>query len=87
MICPERLRLVSEYNQTTRSYADLVRKLTELIDLSLHSEVAVLRRSVRNAWDAAEKARLAYHRHEVDHGCDRADFQPQAGRAAWSRSN
>jgi hypothetical protein len=48
--------------------------MTELLGLGLESEVAVVRRACRTAWETAEKARLALSRHEADHFCDRADF-------------
>jgi hypothetical protein len=48
--------------------------MTELLVTGLESEVAVLRRACRIAWDAAEKARIAVSRHEADHFCDRDGF-------------
>lgn len=79
MICQERLRLVADYRDTTRTYADLVGKITDLMDLGLESEIDVLRRSCRRVWDAAEKARLALARHEANHFCDRPDLPSSSG--------
>ena len=76
MMCQERIRLVADYRETTRTYADFVRKMTDLVGLGLESEVDLLRRSCRLAWEAAEKARLALSRHEADHSCNRPDFWP-----------
>ena len=83
MMCQERLRLVNDYRDTTRAYADSVRKMTDLVGLGIETEVELLRRACRVAWDATERARLALYRHEVDHGCDRKDFNT-AARAATS---
>jgi hypothetical protein len=74
MTCQVRIRLVTDYRETTRAYADLVRKMTDLVGLGLESEVELLRRSCRASWDAAEKARLALFRHEADHSCNRSDY-------------
>jgi hypothetical protein len=80
MMCQERIHLVSEYRETTRTYADFVRKMTDLVGLGIESEVDLLRRSCRVAWEAAEKARVSLYRHEANHGCDRKDFSaPGAG--------
>jgi hypothetical protein len=75
MMCQDRIRLVADYRETTRTYADFVRKMTELVGLGIESEVDLLRRSCKMSWEAAEKARLALFRHEADHSCNRSDFQ------------
>ncbi len=75
MMCQERIRLVADYRETTRTYADFVRKMTDLIGLGIESEVDLLQRSCRLAWDAAEKARLSLCRHEANHCCNRSDFR------------
>lgn len=81
MTCQERIRLVSDYRETTRTYADSVRKMTDLVGLGVESEVDVVRRSCRLAWEAAEKARLALFRHETNHSCNRSDFHASAAGA------
>jgi hypothetical protein len=81
-MCQERLRLVTDYRETTRIYADFVREMTDLVGLGLESEVDLLRRSCRMAWDAAEKARLALSRHECDHSCNRSDFRASTASSA-----
>lgn len=78
--------LLSVYSETARAYADSVHEMTELVALGLFAEVDVVRRGCRSAWDAAERARLALSRHEVNHGCDRPDFAEAAAAAAVSRS-
>jgi hypothetical protein len=75
MMCPERIRLVADYRETTRTYADFVRKMTDLVGLGIESEVELLQRSCRLAWEAAEKSRLALFRHEANHSCNRSDFR------------
>jgi hypothetical protein len=74
MMCQERIRLVTDYRETTRTYADFVRKMTDLVGLGIESEVELLQRSCRQSWEAAEKARLALFRHEANHSCNRPDF-------------
>lgn len=85
-MCQERYRLVADYRETTRTYADFVRKMTDLVGLGIESEVDLLRRSCRMAWDAAEKARLALSRHEADHCCNRSDFRAPAAAAGTPRA-
>jgi hypothetical protein len=82
MLCTERRTLLSDYQVTTRVYADSVRKMTDLVDLGIESEVNLLRRACRIAWDATERARLALYRHEANHGCDRHGFSSSAGASA-----
>ena len=86
MMCQDRIRLVANYRETTRTYADFVRKMTDLVGLGLESEVDLLRRSCRLAWDAAEQARLALFRHEADHSCNRTDFRSTAASAGLPRA-
>lgn len=81
MLCRERARLVVNYRDTTHKYAEAVRKMTDLVGLGLESEVDVLRRSCRLAWDVAERARIALYRHEADHSCARPDFEAQPATA------
>lgn len=85
LMCSERRILLSEYSETTRAYADSVRKFTDLAGLALGSDADLLRRNCRSTWEAAERARLALSRHEVKHGCDRPDFAGAAAAAASSR--
>ena len=74
MICAERRVLLFSYQETTRVYAESVGKMTDLVGLGIDSEVGVLRRACRTAWEACEQARMKLYRHEANHGCDRADF-------------
>jgi len=78
-ICQERMRLLQEFSRTARAYADQVREMADLTIMGLHSEVEVVRRRCRAAWDKLEKARIALYRHEADHQCDLAQsFSPQS---------
>ena len=77
-MCVERFRLVTDYRETTRIYADSVREMTDLVGLGLEVEVELLRRACRMALEAAEKARIALYRHEANHGCDRRALQTSA---------
>lgn len=74
MICAERRVLLFDYQETTRVYAESVSKMTDLVGLGIDTEVALLRRVCKTAWEACEQARLKLYRHEANHGCDRADF-------------
>ena len=57
-------------NDCTRSYADRISKMTELMAEGMLTEVLALRRACRTAWGACEEARIELYRHESDHGCD-----------------
>ena len=72
--CEQRLALVRDYHNSTKTYADSVAKLSELIHCGLDTETDLLHRMCRTAWEAAEKARMALFRHEANHGCNRRDF-------------
>lgn len=74
MICPERLRLFSDYRETARNYSEQVRKMADLLHAGASCEIDVLRRACRVAWETAERARLALACHEANHFCDRNDF-------------
>jgi hypothetical protein len=78
VVCQERIRLVADYRETTRIYADFVREMSDLVGLGPESEVDLLRGSCRLAWDAAERGRLALSRHECNHSCNRSNFQESA---------
>jgi hypothetical protein len=81
-MCQERIRLVVDYRETTRTYADFVRKMTDLVGLGIESEVELLQRSCRQSWEAAEKARLALFRHEANHSV----IDPTFARSALPRA-
>lgn len=80
-MCTERLRLIADYRDTTRTYADSVRAFTDLVGLGVESDAELLRRTCRFAWEVAERARLALSRHEVNHGCDRKNSRGSASAA------
>jgi hypothetical protein len=77
-MCCERLRFITDYRETTRIYADSVWEMTDLVGLGIDTEVDLLRRACKMAWDAAERARLALYRYEANHGCDRKDLTSAA---------
>ena len=68
-VCLVRLRLANEFSQTIRIYSDLVVEMRDMIARGLESEVAVLRGTLRLAWETVERARLALARHEANHSC------------------
>ncbi len=68
------MQLLREYRETSRSYADRVSDMSDLVGCGLESEVALLRRACRTTWEAVEHARMALSRHEADHSCDREDL-------------
>jgi hypothetical protein len=74
VICEERQRLLVEYRDSARRYSEVVCRLVETVGLELNTDIELLRRKCRAASTAVEQARLALHRHEADHFCDRPDF-------------
>jgi hypothetical protein len=76
VICPERQRLLIDYRDATFRHSEAVCKLVEMIGLELNADFDLLRRNCRTALETAEQTRLALHRHEADHFCDRRDFVP-----------
>jgi hypothetical protein len=83
-VCQQRLLLIRDYRETTRTYADLVHQMSELVGCGLEAEVDLLRKSCRTAYERAEQARLALARHETDHSCNRSDFQGKSFAAGSS---
>jgi hypothetical protein len=86
MLCPERLKLVSNYREASRVYAESVCKMTDLVSLGIDSEVDLLRRACRMAWDGTEQARLMLFRHEADHNCHHGDYHVSAAVAGSSKA-
>jgi hypothetical protein len=76
VICPERARLLSDYREAVHRYSARVTELVELVGLDLNTDVELLRRRAREAWDASEQARVALSRHEGSHFCHQPDFGP-----------
>lgn len=74
MLCQERARLLIDYRNAVHGYSERVHNLVEAIGLGINAPEEPLRRKIREAWDAAENARLALARHEANHLCDRPDF-------------
>jgi len=74
MLCEERTRLLIDHRDAVHGYSERVHDLVEAIGSGINTPEEPLRRKVREAWDAAEKARLALARHEANHFCDRSDF-------------
>ena len=70
-VCPERLRLMNEFNEGLQSYAKLVEQSLNLLESGQKAELDALRKTARLAWGNVEEARLAVYRHETQHGCDR----------------
>ena len=74
VLCQERKRLLSEYQDATKLHYEAVRTLVEEISGTLGSDLDFLRRNCRNAWERAEQARLTLYRHEINHVCDRQNW-------------
>jgi len=70
-VCPERFRLLNDYSELTRIYAESVAELRDLVGYGGESDVDPIRRACRQACEAMERARIALFRHEADHYCDR----------------
>ena len=71
MICPERKLLLVEYADAVRVHYEAVRKMIDMADAALGSDLDLIRLHCRNALEQAEQARLTLHRHELNHFCDR----------------
>jgi RNase P subunit RPR2 len=76
MTCPERARLLIDYRDAVHRYSERVHDLVQTIGLEVNADTELLRRKVREAWDASEQARVALARHEGSHFCDRPGFEP-----------
>lgn len=70
----ERQRLLIDYRDAARRYSEAVRDLVEMVGLDLNADFELLRRNCRKTLETAEQARVALHRHETNHFCDRTDF-------------
>jgi CheY-like chemotaxis protein len=76
LICQERSRLLREYADAASHHATSVREMAEFVSSGDEVRANKARRISRICLEAAEKFRLALHRHEADHFCDRtADLQ------------
>jgi hypothetical protein len=62
LLCPERAPLLIYYRDAVRRDSECVHDLVEAIRLEIYANIEFLRRRVREAWDAAEQARLALTR-------------------------
>jgi hypothetical protein len=78
LICPERQRLLIDYRDAAFRYSEAVCKFVEMIGLELNADLELLRRNCRSTAATVEQARLALHRHEANHFCDRLDFLPDS---------
>lgn len=76
MVCPQRTRLLIDYWDVHR-YSESVRDLVEMTGLELNTDSDLLRRRVREAWEASEKAPLALTRHEGSRFVTEATFLTQ----------
>ncbi len=81
-LCQHRSLLLETYRETVKAYSDAVHNMVDLAYSDIGSDLDVLRRASRRAWEATEKARLALFRHEADHCCDRPGSTP-LGPATW----
>ena len=70
-ICQDRSRLLRVYVEAASGYSARVRELADFVISQEEVRVNEARRICLTAWHALEKSRLAFHRHEVEHGCDR----------------
>lgn len=67
--CQQRVRLMNDYHELLRIYADLIRESLDLMTHGFESEVKLLRQRCWTTWEATERARIAIYRHEADHDC------------------
>lgn len=69
MTCEEKARLASEYQETSRKYADAVAELTKKMGTSAKAEYEWLTRAVDEARVKSEQSRLALEQHVATHNC------------------
>jgi hypothetical protein len=74
VICPERRRLLEDYRDAAVAYSEAVRNLVDTICGEFNADMDLLRGACKRTWDASEQTRLALHRHEANHFCDRKEF-------------
>lgn len=61
--------MLIQYRDAVQVYSESVRDLVEFIAFGNGTDQEPQRSKVRNAWDAAEKARVTLARHEGTHLC------------------
>jgi hypothetical protein len=69
-VCRERIRLLGEYGNIVRYYSECVNEFAKVAGIGCNADVGLLRRLSMQAWDAAERARVALVRHESEHFCE-----------------
>jgi len=67
--CEEKARLASEYEMTSRKYADAVADLTRKMGTSAKAEYERLTRAADEARVKSEQSRLALEQHVAAHNC------------------
>ena len=70
MLCTERGRRLDEYKNAVRYYSECVSRFADVAaEFGSNTEVELLHRLSLQAWNAAERARVALARHENEHFC------------------
>ena len=69
MTCEEKAGLASEYQETSRKYADTVAELTKKMGTSAKAEYDWLTRAADEARVKSEQSRLALEQHVAAHNC------------------
>ena len=87
VLCPDRARLLLEYRDKAKSYADAVFQLAETIGSETVIQPEIEQGKCREAWSSCEQSRIALARHEQNHFCDRADIHPSRGVSGLERRN
>ena len=87
MVCKERLRLIVEYRNATGQYAKSVSDLAELITAEGNPDTEPLRRACREAWENAERARVALAFHEGRHFCDAREWSDTPAKRQFVKSH
>jgi hypothetical protein len=67
--CEEKRRLFVAYQEATARYSRTVRELVEMAGSVIYVEVALLRRRVTIAREAAIEARERFKKHYSEHQC------------------
>jgi hypothetical protein len=68
-VCPERARLVEEYDHATQNYLESLDELKWRTPTADRLDYERMRKAAEDARLAAETARAALERHVAEHGC------------------
>jgi hypothetical protein len=69
MLCPEKARLIAEYQKTTQEYSEAVAQLQRIMGVSLKTDYEAQYRMTEALRHDSIKAREELEQHIAIHGC------------------